>query len=91
MVEKKEAVDIWERIVNLAKSTRGGSAAFRDELVTTSVYGDLLSKVIYFGWSVMTLGYEGELTGTFDKRALASAIGGYDSACMEYNETLKTM
>lgn len=91
MVEKEQAVAMWERIEATAGAVAGGAASFRNELITTAKYGHLLSKIVYAGWQAMSLGFDGQQTGAFDKVALCKAIQAYDLAWSEYNSTLRSL
>ena len=43
--EKAHGVELWDEIVALARNVSTGDEAFRRELVTTALYGSLLSRV----------------------------------------------
>lgn len=96
LAEKDQAVDVWANIVALAHRITTGPADFRRELVTTAVYGHLLSDVVRFGWHAMVTGYKCAHAVTAapvncSVSALERAIAGYDTARATYNNTLRTM
>ena len=84
--EKDEAVRIWKDIVSLSQKIVLPNEADQHYLLTSSMYGLLLHKVISSGWHVMALGFEGDNTGHYDLKAMREFIKEYDLAWSEYKQ-----
>lgn len=91
LAEKRSAVDLFQRILMLAKGLTTGTEQFRQTLTTSATYGLLLSEVILHGWEVLAFGYSGDRTGTYNHSAIAAAISAYDGARATYNSTLRAL
>jgi hypothetical protein len=86
VLEKKEAVGLWEKIVNLSKQIEMPNNANQQYIKVSCQYGLLLHKVIADGWEVMALGFTGDKTGKYDIKRLAEYIKRYDEDWVNYNK-----
>ena len=76
---------IWEEIVNLAANVKCRDKATEDYILTSSLYGLRLFRMIEAGWDVMAIGLKGDMFGhQYDVPRLRAAIERYDCAKAEY-------
>jgi hypothetical protein len=78
--EKKEAVAIWDTIVQLSKQVYTGNKQDDNYIRVSAKYGLYLHQIIASGWEVMALGFVGDKTGKYDTLKLKRAISSYDKA-----------
>lgn len=88
--EKQEAVQIWEKIVSLSKQVNSANADDDAYIRVSSLYGLYLHRIIASGWQVMALGFEGDKTGVYNKKALRKSIKAYDQAWSAFNKLKQT-
>ena len=85
LADRREAVEIWEEIVELAKTVKCRDKATEDYILTSSLYGLRLFRMIEAGWDVMATGLDGDMHGhRYDIERLASGIARYDRAKADY-------
>ena len=85
LADRREAVRIWEEIVNLAANVKCRDKATEDYILTSSLYGLRLFRMIEAGWDVMAIGLKGDMFGhQYDVPRLRAAIERYDCAKAEY-------
>ena len=88
--DRRKAVEIWEEIVRLAKGIKCRNAATKDYILTSSLYGLRLFRMIEAGWDVMATGLKGDMFGhRYDVPRLRAAIERYDYAKAEYMDLPK--
>ncbi len=76
--EKREAVDMWQKIVDLSSRVHLTNKADEDYINVSCKYGLILHQIIAEGWNIMVLGYTGDQTGNYDKKNIAASIKAYD-------------
>lgn len=85
LADRREAVKIWEEIVRLAGMVKCRDKATEDYILTSSIYGLRLFRMIEAGWDVMATGLKGDMSGgIYDTARLRAAIGRYDRAKADY-------
>jgi len=84
--EKKEAVAIWKKIVDLSLEINVPDEKTKDYLVVSSKYGLILHKIIAEAWNVMALGFIGDKTGNYDKNSMSRSIMDYYKYWEEFNQ-----
>ena len=84
LADRGEAVRIWEEIVRLAGAVKCRDKATEDYILTSSIYGLRLFRMVEAGWDVMAMGVKGDMLGSYDTARLSAAIGRYDRAKAEY-------
>lgn len=84
--EKREAVAIWKRIVELSNEIELPDERTKDYLIVSSKYGYLLSQIIAEGWNVMALGFVGDKKGVYDKKIMKESIQRYYTYWTEFNK-----
>ena len=84
LADRREAVRIWEEIVRLAGAVKCRDKATEDYMLTSSIYGLRLFRMVEAGWDVMAMGVKGDMLGSYDTARLSAAIGRYDRAKAEY-------
>ena len=83
--DRREAVKIWEEIVELAKTVKCRNKVDEDYILTSSMYGLRLYSMIEAGWDVIATGVKGEQHGgSYDIPRLQSGINRYDAAKKAY-------
>ena len=90
VAEKQEAVQLWDSIVSLSKKIKSNNPADDNYIRVSSLYGLYLHQIIASGWQAMSLGFEGDQTGIYDKTAIRKAIKMYDKAWQDYENLKKT-
>jgi hypothetical protein len=86
--EKFESVALWKEIVQLSHQIKIPGKI--DENIRVSCeYGLKLHTIIAEGWHIMALGYAGDITGNYDKKAIAVSIKNYDEAWKDYEQLKK--
>jgi hypothetical protein len=84
--EKKESVDMWKRMVDLAKQIETKDESLNEFLRTSTEYGRIKYEIIEKGWIVMLLGHVGDKTGEYDRERIRTAIARYDELWEEWKE-----
>ena len=85
LADRREAVAVWEEIARLAAKVKCRDKATEDYILTSSLYGLRLFRMIEAGWDVMATGLKGDMSGRkYDARRLKSAIERYDVAKADY-------
>ena len=85
LADRREAVKIWEEIVELAKMVKCRDKATEDYILTSSLYALRLFRMIEAGWDVMATGLDGDMHGhRYDTARLAAGIARYDRAKADY-------
>lgn len=59
--EKKESVNLWKQVVELAEEIQTGDEMTREYMRISSEYGLALYEIIYEAWKIWTLSYQGRL------------------------------
>ncbi|MCF7569595.1 hypothetical protein L3X37_14695 [Sabulilitoribacter arenilitoris] len=90
LAEKKESVDMWKRIEEMAGEIKTKDVSLNEYLVTSAKYGRIKYEIIEKGWIVMLLGHIGDQTGEYEKNKIREAIGRYDELWEEWKELEKT-
>lgn len=86
LAEKKEAVDIWDKIVKLANEIKVPDATTADYIKVSSKYGWFKFSIMYQGWIIMAEGRKGDISHTYDIEKINTAISAYDSLWKQYEE-----
>ena len=84
LADRREAVRIWEEIVRLAGTVKCRDKATADYILTSSIYGLRLFRMVEAGWDAMATGMKGDLLGHCDVARLRAAIDRYDRAKADY-------
>jgi len=84
--EKREAVDMWQKIVDLSSRVHLTNKADEDYINVSCKYGLILHQIIAEGWNIMALGYTGDQTGNYDKKNIAVSIKAYDAYWKAFNQ-----
>jgi hypothetical protein len=85
LADRREAVKMWEEIVRLAGRVKCRDKATEDYILTSSLYGLRLFRMIEAGWDVMVTGLKGDMYGhRYDSARLKDGIARYDRAKEEY-------
>ncbi|MCP4373227.1 MAG: hypothetical protein GY797_34750 [Deltaproteobacteria bacterium] len=90
LAEKKESVDMWKRMVELAQQIHTNDEALDEFLSTSTEYGRIKYEIFEKGWIVMLLGRIGDETGEYDKERIRKAIVRYDELWIEWNQLEET-
>lgn len=90
LAEKAESVKIWEQINAIAGAIGSGDKPVADYIRTSSQYGLLLYSIYEQGWIILLKGYEGEMTGHFNKPLIRKAIKRYDKLWKDYRKLKET-
>ena len=86
LAEKKESVDMYKRMVDLAQQIETKDESLNEFLRTSTEYGRIKYEIIEKGWIVMLLGHIGDETGEYDKERIRKAIVRYDELWEEWKE-----
>lgn len=89
LAEKKESVDMWKRMVDLAQHIYTKDQALNEFLRTSTEYGRIKYEIFENGWIVMLLGHIGDETGEYDRERIRKAIARYDELWEEWKELEK--
>lgn len=84
LVEKRQAVRIWEEIEELYHSIKFPDKELGEYIGVSVNYGAALFRIIYHGWAVMVEGYCGDHTGVYDIETLKIQLAAYDAAWEAY-------
>ena len=84
--EKKQCVEIWQEINQIANNFSSGSQDFKQYLIVSSKYGLLKYSIIEQAWIVMLKGLEGENSGNFDVEKIKNALIEYDKLWIEFKK-----
>lgn len=84
LAEKKESVDMWKRMVFLAKQIQTKDEALNEFLLSSTEYGRIKYEIIEKGWVVMLIGYIGDKNLRYDKERIREAIARYDELWEEW-------
>jgi hypothetical protein len=84
LAEKKESVDMWKRMVELAKQIKTEDESLNEFLRSSTEYGRIKYEIIEKGWIVMLLGHIGDQTGAYNKERIRKAIARYDALWEEW-------
>lgn len=90
VAEKQESALIWEKIVALSKKVKSNQSQDDAYIRVSSLYGLYLHRIIAAGWQVMALGFEGDKTGVYNKKAMQKSINAYDKARKAFNKLKQT-
>jgi hypothetical protein len=90
VAEKQEAAEIWKKIVQLSRQVKSANPNDDTYIRVSSLYGLYLHRIIASGWQVMALGFEGDRTGVYNKKALRKGIAAYDKAWKAFNRLKQT-
>ncbi len=89
LAEKKESVDMWKRMVELASQIETKDEALNEYLRTSTEYGRIKYEIIEKGWIIMLMGHIGDKTGKYDKEKIMEAIARYDELWIEWKDLEK--
>lgn len=89
LAEKKESVEMWKRMVQLAKQIKINDTDLNEFLRTSTKYGRIKYEIIEKSWIVMLHGYIGDKTGEYDKEKIREAIARYDKLWEEWKHLEK--
>jgi len=89
LAEKKESVDMWKRMAELAKQIETKDDALNEFLRSSIQYGRIKYEIYEKGWIVMLLGHIGDTTGKYDKEQIGQAIARYDKLWEEWRQLEK--
>ncbi|MBV5342700.1 hypothetical protein JZU68_03480, partial [bacterium] len=90
VAEKQESALIWEKIVTLSKQVKSNQSKDDAYIRVSSLYGLYLHRIIASGWQIMALGFEGDKTGNYNKKAMQKSIKTYDKAWKAFNKLKQT-
>jgi hypothetical protein len=90
LAEKRESVDMWKRMVILAKQIHTKDEALNEFLITSIEYGRIKYEIFEKGWIVMLLGHIGDKTGEYHKERIREAIASYDELWEEWKQLEKS-
>jgi hypothetical protein len=89
LAEKKESVDMWKRMVELAQQIHTEDETINEFLRSSTEYGRIKYEIFEKGWIVMLLGHMGDITGEYDKERIRKAIARYDILWEEWRKLEK--
>eukprot|EP01120_Amphizonella_sp_Union-15-10_P014262 TRINITY_DN6859_c0_g1_i2.p1 TRINITY_DN6859_c0_g1~~TRINITY_DN6859_c0_g1_i2.p1 ORF type:complete len:563 (-),score=97.94 TRINITY_DN6859_c0_g1_i2:18-1706(-) len=91
LTEKNGSTTLFAKIIDLANSMKVSPSQqdWKKQIVTQSQYGLYLSKIVYYAWEVMSLGFTGDMTGKYDIPLIRTSIANYDYAWNSYHGFLK--
>ena len=84
LAEKKESVDMWKRMIDLAQQIETKDEALNEFLRTSTEYGRIKYEIIEKGWIVILFGHIGDETGEYDRERIRTAIERYDELWEEW-------
>jgi len=87
--EKNESSQLFQNMTLLANDLKinemnSTQLNWKKEILTESQYGYYLSRIIYNGWNVMSLGFTGDNTGNYNVSAIRAGINNYDDSWSDY-------
>ena len=95
LAEKAQAVTMWEGMLSEAialqdaipdSDNNTGLVRWRRQLETGVRYGLTLSRIIFAGWRVLSLGYQRQAGGgSINRTALAQGLADYDNGWASFN------
>lgn len=85
LMEKAEAVGLWEEIVILAEEINWPKGDFGEFTKVSSKYGHLLFSIIREGWRMLAAGYVGDCTGHYNHREIMDAARSYADFWRKYH------
>lgn len=83
--EKKEGIELWQEIFELANNIDWNTCDKKDFIITSCDYAVKLFNIVYHGWEVMTFGYLSE-KGISRIDELRTAIKNFDIAFEKYQD-----
>jgi hypothetical protein len=86
IAERRQAVELWQQIVELAKLIKSGSVELRAFIVTSAHYGLCCYQVFESGWSLLLLEAAGPESGSFDLNEIKAALQRYDQAWSDWQK-----
>ena len=90
IVEKYDAVKLWQQIVGLSKEIVMKDKSDQDYILVSSQYGLLLHQIIAEGWNIMAMGFSGDKSGKYESEKIAAAIKKYDDYWLKYKQFKNT-
>ena len=84
LLEKAEAVRLWERVTFLARQIEWRDRETAQFANLSAQYGLKLFRVVAAGWRVMLAGHAAGKKSTLDENELESALAAYDAAWADY-------
>ena len=84
LLEKAEAVRLWERVALLADKIRWRDPATAEFASVSAQYGLKLFRVVHAGWRVMLAGHALEKKPAVPDAELGSALAAFDAAWADY-------
>lgn len=90
VAEKQESALTWGKIVALSKKVKSNEPQDDAYIRVSSLYGLYLHRIIAAGWQVMALGFEGDKTGNYNKKAIQISIKTYYNAWKAFNKLKQT-
>lgn len=84
--EKRQAVELWGQIEDLARQIDFGDAATKDFVVTSCTYGRIKYSIIADGWTVLLYGKLGDASGNYEREKMGTAIADYDRLWQQWRE-----
>jgi hypothetical protein len=84
LLEKAEAVALWNRMADLTRRIHWPDATRAEQVRVSLEYGRLLFSIVEQAWRIMILGRRHELGAELDREALGAALAAYDRLWIEY-------
>lgn len=84
LLEKAEAVALWEKIEALAHRIEWPAGGAGEFVKVSAAYGRLLFRIVQEGWTVLTTTCAGEGAGCYDRKAILDATARYEACWRDY-------
>jgi len=86
ITEKREAVEIWREIEKLSDKIKMDSPKDEEYLKVSAIYGRIKYEIIEKAFIAVLLGYNGDKSGSYNKKRIAEAINQYDKLWKEWEQ-----
>lgn len=86
LMEKEESAKIWDNIYLTAETIYLPDAQMMEYIKVSSKYGQLKYNIIKEGWTIMLLGYAGDLSGDLDMVRIQKSIERYDELWQAFED-----
>ncbi len=86
IAERELAVQLWHEIEAIAKDILNVSEVNREHIVSSCRYGRINYEIFAAGWTILLLGYLGDLNGMYDWQRINAALKRYDAAWEEWHQ-----
>jgi hypothetical protein len=88
--EKHDAVEMWQRMEELAEQINFPDASMKDFVVTSCTYGRIKYSIIEQAWTILLYGHIGDSNGSYNRPKLEAAIAQYDRLWDQWKKLKET-